>query len=132
MQTLVNTVRATGATQPILLGGLNFADDLTGWLANEPTDPLGQLAASFHNYQGEPCDNQTCWDATIKSVADHVPVVTGEFAEDNYLATGCKATPGASTFDSRYMNWADSAGISVTRTKARPMECAVPSSISSP
>ena len=49
------------------------------------------------------CDNQTCWDSTVKSVAAHVPVMTGEFAEDNYLAAGCNANPGASTFDDRYM-----------------------------
>jgi hypothetical protein len=41
-----------------------------------------------------------------------VPVVTGEFAEDNYLAAGCNATPGSSTFDENYMNWADSNGVS--------------------
>jgi endoglucanase len=103
MQYLVNQIRATGATQPILLGGLDYANDLTQWLASEPNDPLGQLAASFHNYQGKNCDNASCWNTTIASVAAQVPVVTGEFDQD-------VCTP--STFDSDYMNWADAHGVS--------------------
>jgi endoglucanase len=122
MQTLLSDIRNVGATQPIVVGGLDYADDLgdtndangggQGWMQHAPDDPLNQEAASFHNYQGKGCDNQTCWESTVKSVAAHVPVVTGEFAEDNYLAAGCNASPGASTFDDRYMNWADTNGVS--------------------
>jgi endoglucanase len=122
MQTLLTDVRNTGATQPIMVGGLDFADDLgdtndangagQGWMQHAPDDPLNQEAASFHNYQGKGCDNQTCWDNTVKSVAAHVPVATGEFAQDNYLAPGCNANAGASTFDDRYMDWADANGVS--------------------
>ena len=104
MQTLVNTIRATGATQPILLGGLSYANDLSEWLAHEPADPLPspQLAASFHNYQREDCETQACWDRTIAPVAAQVPVVTGEF--DQYVCT-------PSAFDDTYMGWADQRGI---------------------
>ena len=62
---MVNAIRATGATQPILLGGLSYANDLSGWLAHEPVDPEHQLAASFHNYYGESCDTTSCWTTTI-------------------------------------------------------------------
>ncbi len=62
MQTLVDAIRATGASQPILLGGLAYANDLSGWLAHEPTDPDHQLAASFHNYEGEACSTMSCWN----------------------------------------------------------------------
>ena len=122
MQTLLNDIRNVGATQPIMVGGLSFANDLgdtndangggQGWMQHAPDDPLNQEAASFHNYQGEGCESQTCWENSVSSVAAHVPVVTGEFAEDNYLAAGCSANPGASTFDDRYMNWADTNGVS--------------------
>ncbi len=122
MQTLLTDIRNAGATQPIMVGGLDYSDDLgntndangggQGWMQHAPDDPLNQEAASFHNYQGKGCDNQTCWDTTVKSVAAHVPVATGEFAEDNYLATGCNASPGANTFDDRYMDWADTNGVS--------------------
>ena len=102
MQTLVDAIRATGARQPILLGGLAYANDLSGWLSHEPTDPLGQLAASFHNYQGEACASQSCWDSQVAPVAAQVPVVTGEFDQD---------VCAPSTFDNDYMTWADAHGI---------------------
>jgi endoglucanase len=102
MQTLVSTIRNAGATQPILLGGMDYANDLTQWLSHEPADPAGQLAASFHNYQGKSCDNQACWDSTIGSVAAQVPVVTGEFDQD---------VCNPSTFDATYMTWADQHGV---------------------
>jgi endoglucanase len=111
MQYLVNQIRATGATQPIMLGGLTFANDLSQWLANEPTDPDHQLAASYHGYEGEPCDTQSCWDSTIAPVAARVPVVTGEFGEDDFDSATC-ATRTPSTFDADYMNWADQHGVS--------------------
>ena len=48
MQTLINTVRATGATNIIMLGGLAYSNDLSGWLANKPTDSQNNLVASTH------------------------------------------------------------------------------------
>ena len=103
MQGVVSAIRATGAKQPILLGGLNYSNDLTGWLSHEPTDPLGQLAASFHTYQGLHCDNVACWDAEVAPVAAQVPVVGGEFDQN---------VDAPSTFDVDYMNWADAHGTS--------------------
>jgi endoglucanase len=102
MQTLVSAIRATGAHQPIMLGGLAYANDLSQWLSHEPTDPLGQLAASFHVYQGESCDNQACWNAQVAPVAAQVPVVTGEFDQN---------VGSPSTFDTDYMDWADGHGV---------------------
>jgi hypothetical protein len=105
MQALVNAIRATGASQPILLGGLAYANDLSGWLAHEPTDPDDQLAASFHNYEGETCSTLTCWNSEIAPVAAQVPVVTGEFDENQCPAAG-------DGFDQAYMDWADQTGVS--------------------
>lgn len=39
MQTLVDAVRKTGADNVIMLGGLDYANDLTGWLKYKPKDP---------------------------------------------------------------------------------------------
>jgi len=114
MQAVVDAIRGAGARQPILLGGLDYANDLSGWLAHEPLDPLGQLAASFHAYQGKACEPESCWDGTIASVAAQVPVVTGEFDED-CPAGGSSSGSGGSLddgFDERYMDWADAHGIS--------------------
>jgi endoglucanase len=102
MQALVTAIRDAGASQPIMLGGLSYANDLSGWLANEPTDPDHQLAASLHVYEGNSCDDVSCWNAEVAPVAAQVPVVAGEFGQD------CDG----SSFDDDFMNWADGAGVS--------------------
>ena len=58
MGALVDAIRATGAKQPIMLGGIDYASDLRAWLANRPADKA--VVASFHNYGGHACHNQTC------------------------------------------------------------------------
>jgi hypothetical protein len=110
MQSLVDAVRKTGATQPVMAGGLDYANDLSQWAGHAPDDPLNQEAASFHNYMGKACDNIACWESQIAPVAAAVPVVTGEFAEENYAEPGCVAS--RSGFDDEYMNWADAHGVS--------------------
>lgn len=61
MQTLVNTVRAVGANNVIMLGGLSYSNDLTGWLQYEPVDPDHNLVASWHSYSVNSCNNLACW-----------------------------------------------------------------------
>jgi len=84
MQSLVDAVRSTGATNPIMLGGLDYADDLEGMLDHLPSDPAGQLVASWHVYPGNShgLDKPDTWDgvATIMAV---MPVVAGEFGRDD-------------------------------------------------
>jgi hypothetical protein len=110
MQALVNAIRGTGATQPVMVGGLDFADDLSQWATHAPDDPLNQEAASFHNYMGKQCDNVGCWNSVIAPLATAVPVVTGEFAEDNFENPTCPEGPN--NFDNEYMSWADAHGVS--------------------
>jgi len=102
MQALVTAVRHAGATNVIMLGGLSYANDLTGWLAHQPTDPAGQLAASFHTYNFNTCRDKGCWDSQVAPVAARVPVVTGEIGEDD----------GTAKFVNAYMAWADAKGVS--------------------
>jgi Cellulase (glycosyl hydrolase family 5) len=108
MQQLVTAIRSTGATQPILLGGLAYSNDLTGWLAYEPTDPDNQLAASVHIYEGNACGDTSCWGSQVASVAAKVPVVIGEFGQNP--TSSCAATDDQ--FDNTLMNWADQSGVS--------------------
>jgi endoglucanase len=116
LQTLLDAVRAAGAKQPIMTGGLDYANDLGdadhggAWMNHAPDDPLNQEAASFHDYMDKACDHLSCWNGTLAPIAAHVPVVTDEFDEDNYLQRKCNAP--RSTFDARYMAWADSKGVS--------------------
>jgi endoglucanase len=101
MQELVTAIRNAGAAQPIMLGGIDYSNDLTGWIAHEPDDSLHNLVVSWHNYPGQDCDTIGCWNSEIVPVATVVPVVAGEFGE----------TDGGNTFMTRFMNWADTHGI---------------------
>jgi hypothetical protein len=102
MQELVDAVRSAGATQPVLLGGLGWANHLGGWLQFHPHDPEHQLVASLHLYNFTECVARDCWGRTVGRVAQRVPVVTGEVGEAD-----C-----AHRFIDRYMAWADALGIS--------------------
>ncbi|HLI57449.1 MAG TPA: cellulase family glycosylhydrolase, partial [Actinomycetota bacterium] len=81
MQQLINAVRGAGATQPVIAEGLNWGGDLSGWLANRPTDPAGQLAAGWHIYNYSGCNTTSCWASTVAPVAQQVPVLATEIGE---------------------------------------------------
>jgi endoglucanase len=100
-QTLVNSVRATGATNVILLGGLAYSNDLTQWLQYKPTDSTGNLAAFAHIYNFNTCANTSCWDSQLAPVAQSVPLTLSEIGE-NDCAHG---------FIDTLMSWADSHGV---------------------
>jgi hypothetical protein len=83
-QELVNTIRATGATQPIAVPGINYANDLSQWLTYEPSDSAHALVAEAHVYSNNTCgaqSNGTCLTSTIAPAAAKVPVVFGETGE---------------------------------------------------
>lgn len=113
MQQLVNAVRSTGARQPLMLGGIYYSNNMTDWLANEPTDPDHQIVASVHVYTGDHCITATCWNDTYMPIAAKVPIVTGEFGGAN-----C-----STTFMKRYMKWADKHGISYLAWTWDPSKC---------
>ncbi|MGB6771768.1 MAG: cellulase family glycosylhydrolase [Candidatus Dormiibacterota bacterium] len=102
MQELVDAVRRTGARQPIMAGGIDFASDLSGWLTHEPHDPSHQLIASVHIYRPGGCDTSSCWNKVLLPLERKVPVVSGEIGEYD-----C-----GKGFIDRYMNWADHHDIS--------------------
>jgi endoglucanase len=97
---LLAAVRSTGAMQPVMLGGLDWANDLRGWLAHEPEDPAHALVASNHTYEFNAC-GRLC-RKSLANIARHVPVVTGELGE-----TDC-----SHHYIDPYMKWADRHGIS--------------------
>jgi hypothetical protein len=102
MQTLVNAVRGAGANNVIMLGGIEYANDLTQWLTYEPADPDGNLVASWHSYNFNTCSTQSCWTSQVAPVAAKVPVIAGEIGEND-----C-----ADTYIDPLMTWLDSASIS--------------------
>ncbi len=102
MQQLVNVVRQTGASNVIMLGGLEYSNALSQWLTYKPNDPNNNLVASWHSYNFNLCNNQSCWDNVIAPLARQVPVITGEMGE-NDCAHG---------YIDGLMPWLDSHGIS--------------------
>ena len=113
MQQLVDAIRGTGATQPLMVGGNNWANDLTRWPTYLAHDPLGQLVASFHLYNFNECIDVTCWNRTIAPIAQTYPVVSGEIGEDD-----C-----AHGFIDRYMAWADQQGVSYLAWQWGAFDC---------
>ena len=83
MQALVNTVRAAGAKNVIMLGGLGYASDLSEWLAYEPADPDHNLAASWHAYNFSGCHVSSCWNGQVAPVLKKVPLIVGEIGEND-------------------------------------------------
>ena len=114
MQVLVNAVRGTGATQPILLSGPAYGNDLSQWLNYLPSDSANALVASFHTYDYQPCKTAQCWNATLLPVARQVPVVTGELGE-----TDC-----AHGYIDQYMSWADTNAVSYLGWTWNVWDCA--------
>jgi endoglucanase len=104
MQQMLDAVRATGATNLVMAGGLNWAGDLSGWAAHSPHDSGNNLAASGHvYYKPTDCMGAACY-ATLQAFnqATQVPLVTGEVGEFD-----C-----AHSFIDTFMSWADTSNVS--------------------
>jgi endoglucanase len=100
-QSLVDAVRATGATNVILVGGLAYSNDLTQWLQYAPADPKHDLAAFAHIYNFNSCATTSCFDSQLAPVAAKVPLTLSEIGE-NDCGHG---------FIDTVMNWADAHGV---------------------
>jgi endoglucanase len=83
MQSLITAIRSAGARNVILLPGIQYANDLSGWLRHAPRDPDHNLAASWHYYPWNACVGLRCWNGQIAPVIARVPVVVDEFGETN-------------------------------------------------
>ena len=117
-QSMLDTVRATGARNVVLIGGLQYAQDLSGWLAQRPLDPLQQIAAVWHAYPRHGAD----WGSAdyaqpngapaiyrhLRAIqAAGIPVVATETGDRN--APGTVGAPLVSTITA----WADANGVGV-------------------
>jgi hypothetical protein len=115
MNALVSAVRATGATNVVMAGGIAYANDLSQWLQHEPTDSTGNLAASWHDYNFNSCNTVDCFNKAVAPVAKSVPVVAGEIGEndcsDDYINT---LMPWLDAHQSGYLGWAWTADFACT------------------
>jgi endoglucanase len=83
MQGALNAVRGSGANNVVTVSGIDWANNLTGWLANEPNDQAHQLVAEQHVYNFNVCGTVACFEQQVTPVAAVVPVVWGEVGEDD-------------------------------------------------
>lgn len=110
MQTLVNTVRTTGAKNIIMIAGIQSAQTITQYQGNQnttpkgymPIDPLNNLAVAMHQYNHAACSDVSCWESTVAPVAKVYPIITGEFGD-----TDCTAE-----YTKTLLPWLDAHGIS--------------------
>jgi endoglucanase len=113
MQDLLDAVRATGATNVVMTAGLTWTNDLTQWLAYKPSDPAGNLVASWHSYNFNACVTVSCWDSQIGAVAAQVPVHAGEIGQDT-----C-----AHDYIDQVMAWLDAHNLGYTAWTWNPWGC---------
>jgi hypothetical protein len=86
-QQMLSAVRATGATNVVLMGGVAWSNDETWWTSNRPIDTLvpAQIAAAHHDYnQGLGYDIGSNAGAAVAMLnATNVPVVITEVGDSN-------------------------------------------------
>jgi endoglucanase len=118
MQSLVDAVRSTGATNVVMVAGVGWAQDTSRWVQFAPKDPLGQLACSWHAYPkygaayGTPDYTQPGFGSQTYTWAKNIlaagyPIVIGETGD--HSAQGTTNAP----FLAVVLPWADQNSVSV-------------------
>lgn len=83
MQTLLDTVRGTGAKNVVIAGGLNWSYDLSGVLDGKVlSDPEGNgviYANHAYPFKG---DTVARWVAKMEAAAEKLPLIVSEFGSD--------------------------------------------------
>ncbi len=87
MQELVDAIRGAGANNVVVLGGVEYSNALSSWLAYKPSDPTGNLGAAWHIYDFNVCDTTSCYDGAAAGVAAQVPLLATEIGSQNCSAT---------------------------------------------
>ena len=98
---LTGDIRNAGASNVIMAAGVDWANDMSGWLAHAPSDP--NTVASWHSYPGESCDTLACWNTNVAPIAARFPVVVGETGD---------SSAGPETYLPTFLPWADQHGLS--------------------
>jgi len=101
-EALVGAIRDAGARNVIMVPGLAYTSDLSKWRRYRPDDPLHRLAASLHTYESLGGCDSACRKNVLGPLASHVPVITGEFGDNDCTHD----------YSDAYMKWADRHGVS--------------------
>ena len=111
MNEIIAVIRSTGATNVLAVGGIYWAEMLDRWLEYRPSDPLGQLMASFHSYAfNRECADDRCYDDVLGPLAAEVPLYAGEVGPDTAVEGGARCRPdgpGRQGFSAEVLDWLD-------------------------
>ncbi len=99
-QAIVDAIRSTGARQPIIVSGIDFAGDLGGWERFKPKDRRHSLIAGWNSFDYS--HNFGPSKPDLRRLAKRHPIVVGGFGD-----TDCN-----SDFSTALMRFADHHGIS--------------------
>lgn len=118
MQTLLDTVRDAKANNFVLLGGIEYSNDLTQWVAYEPTDLANNHGAAWHIYNDNNTPNNLSYMADASKVVAKVPIIATEINDKRDMPTSvCDGTfingamayldnPGTGIPPQNYLAWA--------------------------
>lgn len=103
MQELYDTVRATGANNLVIAGGLSWSFDLSG-VGGAPINGYNIMYAT-HPYK--PQDAETRWASSFEYLAtrDIAPVIATEFGDTTSTCTGDWDSQLIAACDQYKMNW---------------------------
>lgn len=80
MQTLLDTVRAAGATNVVIAGGLDWAYDFSGILNGyQLSDPLGSGVIYANHCYDNKDETVDTWAKNLEAAAAKLPVIVSEF-----------------------------------------------------
>jgi endoglucanase len=99
-QDLVDAIRSSGATQPIIISGTDFAGDVSKWKDFMPSDPENSLVVGWNGFDYS--KNLPGSKPALRKLSNEFPVVVGGFGD-----TDCN-----SDFSNKLMRFADGQGIS--------------------
>ena len=102
MQELVTAIRNAGAANLIVLGGVTYSNSLSQWATHVPTDASNNLAAAWHVYNFNTCNDTTCFNDNVAPALASHPVIATEIGEDD-----C-----GGAFITTVMGWLDDHGAS--------------------
>jgi hypothetical protein len=98
MQQMLDAIRATGATNVVISNPIWWAGEIETWLSSRPTDPLGQLAAGWHEDGG---GSATTSAAAAVLAAGYPIVITEAYASGSQAVAQSNDAAG-----NNYFNWA--------------------------
>jgi len=103
-QTIVDTIRATGARQPIILSGPGFAGDLSGWQRFLPHDPAHQLVADVSSFDYS--DFVVSHQAELRTFSRLHPLIVGGFGDTHCTSTYSRRLMGiVDALEQSYLAW---------------------------